>query len=153
MTTTQETLVELKPCPICGSAPVRNGRGKTGGVVCASTGLLDPRPSHRVQTYGAGQAEADTAWNTRSTPPIDDITYAGSEPVGPLLIDPTEPTEGWRLVPVEPTEAMLDEAGGVSIGVLSYERNDDWVAMNRDEAREVWSAMLKSSPDYKGGER
>lgn len=56
---------DLAPCPICGREPVRNGRGTTGGVRCASTGLFDARPSHLVQTYGATQEEADAAWNER----------------------------------------------------------------------------------------
>ena len=53
----------LAACPICGRHPVRNGRGGSGGVICSSTGIFDPRPSHRVQTYGATQEEADDAWN------------------------------------------------------------------------------------------
>lgn len=55
--------VDLLPCPICGDQPLRNGRGKVGGVLC--TGISTPRLAHRVQTYGATQAEADEAWNTR----------------------------------------------------------------------------------------
>lgn len=56
--------VELLPCPICGDLPLRNGRGKVGGVLC--TGISTPRLAHRVQSYGASQAEADEAWNTRA---------------------------------------------------------------------------------------
>ena len=55
----------LSPCPICGRQPIRNGRGSTGGVRCASSGLFDDQPSHLVQTYGATQADADAAWNER----------------------------------------------------------------------------------------
>ncbi len=51
----------LKPCPLCGSEPRRNGRGRVGGVLCTG-----PANDHRVQAYGATQAAADTAWNTRT---------------------------------------------------------------------------------------
>jgi hypothetical protein len=60
----------LKPCPICNKQPKRNGRFRTGGVLCA--GPLNGFPAHRVQTYGPTQEEADLAWNTRAfadTPP------------------------------------------------------------------------------------
>lgn len=54
---------ELKPCPLCGSEPRRNGRvGSRGGVLCTG-----PANDHRVQAYGVTQADADTAWNTRSS--------------------------------------------------------------------------------------
>lgn len=52
---------ELKPCPICGGTPLRNGRPGAGGVIC-----VRKNPSHRLQTYGATQAAAITAWNTRT---------------------------------------------------------------------------------------
>ena len=56
---------ELKPCPICGDTPLRNGRGHVGGVLCSGIGA-PPNMAHLVQTYGADQAEADAAWNTRA---------------------------------------------------------------------------------------
>lgn len=59
---------ELLPCPICHEQPVRNGRGGKGGVLC------NGEPAHRVQSYGADQAEADAAWNTRMTPPQDSVS-------------------------------------------------------------------------------
>jgi hypothetical protein len=52
---------ELKACPWCGDQPIRNGRLGAGGVLCAD-------PTHRAQTYGADQASADAAWNSRPTP-------------------------------------------------------------------------------------
>ncbi len=55
---------ELLGCPLCGDTPVRNGRGVVGGVLCAGIGS-HPHMSHRVQSYGGTQAEADAAWNTR----------------------------------------------------------------------------------------
>jgi hypothetical protein len=55
----------LLPCPICGSAPTRNGMMRARGVRCKG-----PRDGvgkmHLIQTYGADQDEADLAWNTRA---------------------------------------------------------------------------------------
>lgn len=58
----------LLPCPICGAQPKRNGRGRVGGVLCAGPGSGVGK-LHRVQTYGADQAEADAAWNARAARP------------------------------------------------------------------------------------
>lgn len=55
---------------------MRNGRGGAGGVVCASSGVFDNRPLHRVQTYGATQAEADAAWNERRGVLVPTMTRA-----------------------------------------------------------------------------
>lgn len=55
--------VELKPCPLCGEQPRRNGRLGAGGVLC-----LGPSRDHRVQVYGSNQYAADLAWNMRSAP-------------------------------------------------------------------------------------
>lgn len=56
----------LEPCPICGAPPVRNGRGRVGGVKCNGATRGTDR-SHLVQAYGADQDEADRAWNIRAT--------------------------------------------------------------------------------------
>ncbi|WP_409233837.1 Lar family restriction alleviation protein [Novosphingobium sp. MMS21-SN21R] len=52
---------ELKACPICRDDPLIRNRGGAWGVNCAGSD-----PSHLIWVYGATEAEAITAWNTRT---------------------------------------------------------------------------------------
>ena len=64
-------MAELKPCPLCGSEPRREGcAGSRGGVLCTG-----PANDHRVQAYGITQEDADASWNTRPTTPTKDQTH------------------------------------------------------------------------------
>lgn len=72
-----ETLVELKPCPRCGS---RAFVGVDKSVLCTTDRCLrlPPRPT---------EAEAREAWNTRTPSPSIELVEA-LEPFGTLEISP-----------------------------------------------------------------
>lgn len=131
MTTTQETLVE-RLRDVARDLGDKEFFGHAHAVLEAADAILalTTPPIDDIDKHSS----SNLAESNQSRSPVidfDDITYAGAEV-----------PEGWRLVPVEPTEEML-AASGMYLGGDDY----DWTAS------QVWSAMLKSSPDYKGGER
>lgn len=86
----------LKPCPICNKQPKRNGRFRTGGVLCA--GPLDGFPAHRVQTYGPTQEEADLAWNTRAVADTPPPAAAGDRSLAEGLVAMSADVENARVL-------------------------------------------------------
>lgn len=112
--------------------------------------VLDLRDLDKIleSTLAAGlEREADGAPGGESSITDDQIDAAVRHGFGDRIADAMASVSGEVVVPREPTEAMLDEACGISIAVYPTNIPSGWTALNHDEARELWAALLAAAPE------
>lgn len=155
-------LVQLSPCPFCGSEAERGESKTRGGVVNPWVSCSNIMCGAMVRGAGTGvalsRADAENVWNKRVATP----SRAGGGEVGEWLAMDSAPRDGTAILGLWlPSAGAYTRFTGMNYGITAYsERRKIWFDAAEDDeednefgAPDMWQPLIPPAALHGAGAR